>query len=258
VAGDGTTTATVLAQAMVKEGLRNVAAGAAPASLKRGIDKAIDAVNERLLEVARALRAGARAVQMGTAFLACDEAGTSKPYRAALLHARGEQTVVTRAFSGRHARGLRNAFIDRVGEREELILPYPIQNSLTRPMRAAAAAQGKAQYLSLWAGTGVGKIRPMPAADLIATLTSELHDARTGRPEPGEYGAHAAADIVQVEGDDAVERRDEVGEDARRLEPERPGVDARERVGDVERRQSLGLVQELEGLHGATPGRPRR
>jgi len=53
VAGDGTTTATVLAQAMVKEGLRNVAAGAAPSSLKRGIDAAVDAVSERLLEVAR-------------------------------------------------------------------------------------------------------------------------------------------------------------------------------------------------------------
>src|SRR5690242_6434352 len=53
VAGDGTTTATVLAQAMVKEGLRNVAAGAAPASLKRGIDKAVEAVNERLLKVAK-------------------------------------------------------------------------------------------------------------------------------------------------------------------------------------------------------------
>ena len=53
VAGDGTTTATVLAQAMVKEGLRNVAAGASPSSLKRGIDKAVQAVNDRLLEVAR-------------------------------------------------------------------------------------------------------------------------------------------------------------------------------------------------------------
>jgi chaperonin GroEL len=53
VAGDGTTTATVLAQAMVKEGLRNVAAGAGPASLKRGIDKAVQAVNDRLLEVAK-------------------------------------------------------------------------------------------------------------------------------------------------------------------------------------------------------------
>jgi chaperonin GroEL len=53
VAGDGTTTATVLAQAMVKEGLRNVAAGAAPASLKRGIDKAVEAVSEQLLKTAR-------------------------------------------------------------------------------------------------------------------------------------------------------------------------------------------------------------
>src|SRR5919202_1719254 len=53
VAGDGTTTATVLAQAMVREGLRNVAAGAAPAALKRGIDTAVEAVNDRLLEVAR-------------------------------------------------------------------------------------------------------------------------------------------------------------------------------------------------------------
>jgi len=69
---------------------------------------------------------------------------------------------------------LRNAFIDRVGERDELILPYPIQNSLTRPMRAAAAAKGRAEYLSLWAGTGVAQIRPMPAAALVATLVSEL------------------------------------------------------------------------------------
>src|SRR6478672_749956 len=53
IAGDGTTTATVLAQAMVKEGLRNVAAGAAPAALKRGIDKAVEAVNTRLLDTAR-------------------------------------------------------------------------------------------------------------------------------------------------------------------------------------------------------------
>ncbi len=55
IAGDGTTTATVLAQAMVKEGLRNVAAGAAPSALKRGIDKAVDAINDRLLENAREL-----------------------------------------------------------------------------------------------------------------------------------------------------------------------------------------------------------
>jgi nitronate monooxygenase len=155
--------------------------------------------------MARAMRAGASAVQMGTAFLLCDEAGTSKPYREALRRASGDETVVTRAFSGRRARGIRNAFIDRVGERDELILPYPIQNSLTRPMRAAAAAQGKADYLSLWAGTGVESIRAMPAAELVAALTAELRDARTGRPQRGECGEHAEEDIGHVEGDDAVE-----------------------------------------------------
>ncbi|RPF34418.1 chaperonin GroEL [Streptomyces sp. TLI_185] len=53
VAGDGTTTATVLAQALVKEGLRNVAAGANPMALKRGIEKAVEAVSGALLEQAK-------------------------------------------------------------------------------------------------------------------------------------------------------------------------------------------------------------
>jgi nitronate monooxygenase len=127
--------------------------------------------------IAAALRAGAEAVQMGTAFLACPEAGTAPAYRNAMLHAAGDQTVVTRAFSGRAARGLRNAFIDLVQERDELILPFPIQNSLTRPMRTAAAQSGNAEYLSLWAGTGVAQIRALPAAELIAVLLAELHAA---------------------------------------------------------------------------------
>jgi nitronate monooxygenase len=125
-------------------------------------------------DISEARHAGAVAVQMGTAFLACDEAGTSKPYREALLRARGEATVITRAFSGREARGLRNGFIDRVGERDALILPYPIQNSLTRPMRTAAANRGEADYLSLWAGTGVARIRAMPAGELVAALVGEM------------------------------------------------------------------------------------
>lgn len=124
-------------------------------------------------EIAEALRAGAEAAQLGTAFLACDEAGTSKAYRDALLHAHGDPTVITRAFSGRAARGIRNGFIDRVGERRELIFPFPLQNAFTRPMRTAAAQQGKADYLSLWAGTGVSRIRPMPAGALVAMLAKE-------------------------------------------------------------------------------------
>jgi nitronate monooxygenase len=119
-------------------------------------------------DVQEALQAGAVAVQLGTAFLLCPEAGTSAPYRRALKEAR--ESVITRAFSGHAARGLRNAFVDRIAEREELILDFPAQNSLTRPMRAASAAQDNSEYLSLWAGTGVAKARAMPAAEIVRTL----------------------------------------------------------------------------------------
>jgi nitronate monooxygenase len=57
---------------------------------------------------------------------------------------------------------------------KELILPYPFQNALTRPMRTAAAQQGLADYLSLWAGQGVARARVMPAADLVARLIEEM------------------------------------------------------------------------------------
>ena len=124
-------------------------------------------------EIAAALGAGAAAVQLGTAFLACPEAGTSAAYRRAILNARHGDTVITRAFSGRAARGLRNRFIDSMTGREELILPFPIQNSMTRAMRGAAATLGEAGYLSLWAGTGVDRVREMPAAELIATFMNE-------------------------------------------------------------------------------------
>ncbi|HEX9982466.1 MAG TPA: nitronate monooxygenase [Thermoanaerobaculia bacterium] len=122
--------------------------------------------------IAAALRAGASAVQLGTAFLQCPEAGTSAAYRRALGEPRA--STITRAYSGRPARGLRNTFIDVVAERDDLILPFPLQNSLTRPMRAAAAEQDNSEYLSLWAGTGVAQSRALPAAELIATLIREL------------------------------------------------------------------------------------
>jgi nitronate monooxygenase len=128
-------------------------------------------------EIGKALDAGATAVQLGTAFLACPEAGTSAAYRAALRRSSGEDTVITRAYSGRPARGIRNRFVDLVGERDELILPFPIQNSLTRPMRAAATKAADPDYLSLWAGTGVSRLREMPAGLLVATLMRELMES---------------------------------------------------------------------------------
>jgi nitronate monooxygenase len=109
-------------------------------------------------------------VQMGTAFLTCPESGVSPVYRLALLSADTDTTVITRASSGRPARGLRNTFIDLTPE--EAIIPYPWQNALTRPMRTAAGKKGDPGYLSLWAGRGVTRCRALPAADLVRELTA--------------------------------------------------------------------------------------
>jgi nitronate monooxygenase len=128
-------------------------------------------------DIAAALRAGAIAAKLGTAFLATPESGAAPAYKAALLAAGDAPTVLTTAFSGRPARGLPNAFVEAFTGREESILPYPLQNALTRPMRAAAAAQGRHEYLSLWAGTGIGRIRALPAGDLVRVLAAELRVA---------------------------------------------------------------------------------
>lgn len=121
-------------------------------------------------DVVSALKAGAGAAQLGTAFLPCPESGASEIYKRAILTAKQDTTVVTRAFSGRPARGLKNAFITSLEGKENLILEYPLQNALTRSMRTAAAKQGIPDYLSLWAGQGVARARAMPAGDLVAWL----------------------------------------------------------------------------------------
>jgi nitronate monooxygenase len=128
--------------------------------------------------IVAALALGASAVQMGTAFLACKEAGTSPPYRRALLQAREGQTTLTRAFSGRMARGLRNEFLERWNREKLLHLSYPWQNAFTQPMRRAAAAANRADLLSLWAGQGVPMIRELPAAKLLLQLKQEMEQAR--------------------------------------------------------------------------------
>lgn len=132
--------------------------------------------------IAAALALGASAVQMGTAFLACDEAGIPNAYKDAILKARSEETRLTRAFSGRPARGIVNRFMTEV-ERSgapEAILPFPLQNALTRPLRNAAARQDRAEFLSLWAGQGARLARRQSAAALIARLATESEEAVRG------------------------------------------------------------------------------
>jgi nitronate monooxygenase len=131
--------------------------------------------------IAAVLALGAVGAQLGTAFLTCEEAGVPDAYKQALLEAHEDQTRITRAFSGRPARGIVNRFMREVevpwAPQQSSILPFPLQNALTRPLRTAAAQQGRAEFLSLWAGQGVRMARRMKAADLVAALAEETDAA---------------------------------------------------------------------------------
>lgn len=107
--------------------------------------------------VAAALTLGASAVQIGTALLRSDQSTISPAWRSALEAALPDATVLTRAFSGRWARGLENAFTREMRAVERDVPAYPVQNRLTQPMRAAAAKAGDPDLISLWAGQGLGE-----------------------------------------------------------------------------------------------------
>ena len=119
-------------------------------------------------DVAGVLAAGAVAVQLGTAFLLADEAGSSPVHRAALQSPEFTETVVTRAFSGRYARGLRNRFI--VEHDAQAPLGYPEIHYLTSPVRKASAAAGDPQATNVWAGTGWRQARTGTVAEIMTGL----------------------------------------------------------------------------------------
>jgi nitronate monooxygenase len=117
---------------------------------------------------AAALAAGAVAVQCGTAFLRCPESGAHPVHKAALAEPRFSRTAVTRAFSGRPARGLVNRFmLDHPGAPPG----YPEINNATRPLRAAAAVAGDADGMSLYAGEGFRAATTRPAAEIVELLS---------------------------------------------------------------------------------------
>lgn len=129
--------------------------------------------------VAAALALGPSAVQIGTALLRSDQSVISAPWRAALEAAPPDATVLTRAFSGRWARGLENAFTRQMRDVERDVPAYPVQNRLTQPMRAAAAQAGDPEMLSLWAGQGLGEhAANAPTGDAGALIESWWGEAR--------------------------------------------------------------------------------
>jgi nitronate monooxygenase len=123
--------------------------------------------------VAAVLAAGAGAAQLGTAFLRSPEAGTSAVHRAAV--AGGEGTAMTRAFTGRLARGIRNKFLDEHGP--DAPAAYPEVHHLTAPLRAAGRLAGNPEAVNLWAGQAHELSRDLPAAELVAVLAAEARAA---------------------------------------------------------------------------------
>jgi nitronate monooxygenase len=124
--------------------------------------------------LAAALALGAAGAHMGTAFLACPEVSIHPLYREALRSARAESTTITRAFSGRPARALRNRATAEAGDDP---LAYPAQLSLSAPLGAAAAERGSGDFLPMWAGQAAPLAREMPAADLVEQIVSEAERA---------------------------------------------------------------------------------
>jgi nitronate monooxygenase len=120
--------------------------------------------------LAAALALGAGGAQVGTALLRCPEADVPPLYLEALAGARAEGTVITRAFSGRPARALRNRATTELGRPP---LPFPAQLSLSAPLGAAAAERGSSELLAMWAGQAAPLAEAVGAADLIERVCAD-------------------------------------------------------------------------------------
>ncbi|MGW7297231.1 nitronate monooxygenase [Streptomyces sp. NPDC054829] len=138
-------------------------------------------------QIAAVLAAGACAAQLGTAFLATAESGASAVHKQALTNPLFTRTELTRAFSGRPARGLVNRFMREHGPYAPAA--YPEVHHLTAPLRKAAAKAGDAQGMALWAGQGHRMARELTAGQLVEVLAAELAAARTALSEGREGGA---------------------------------------------------------------------
>ena len=122
--------------------------------------------------VAAVLAAGAGAAQVGTAFLRAPEAGTAAPHRSAL--SADTPTALTRAFTGRLARGIRNRFMD---EHADAPCAYPELHHLTAPLRRAGRERGDASVINLWAGEAHALAQEKPAAEILAELAADAREA---------------------------------------------------------------------------------
>jgi nitronate monooxygenase len=124
--------------------------------------------------VIAALALGAEAVQMGTAFLACEESGASRLHRQALQEKKAGHTALTKGFTGRLARGIHNRLLEELNRPGMEILPYPLQRALLRNLGIPAEAAGRSDLLPLWAGQSANLSN---CTDVLTFLTSLIEEA---------------------------------------------------------------------------------
>jgi nitronate monooxygenase len=125
--------------------------------------------------IAAALTLGADAVQIGTAFLACEESAAPTFYRNLLFSDPAKYTVLTRAFTGRLGRGLMNRISREISGREEDVLPFPLQSRLMGPLRQSAIEREQWELILVWSGQIATILKHNRAADLMAALITETN-----------------------------------------------------------------------------------
>ena len=126
--------------------------------------------------IVAAFALGAEGVQMGTAFLACEESGASTLHREALLSGQAKQTALTRGFTGRLARGIKNRLLDELNQKDIEILPYPLQRALVRHLSIPAEKAGRSDLLPLWAGQSANLSRCTDVHALLDSLVNEVSE----------------------------------------------------------------------------------
>lgn len=124
------------------------------------------------------LSLGAEAAQLGTAFLTTKESGANRILKEALLNATEEEPVLTKAFSGKTARGLHNYFIKSMRTHESELPPFPYQNAFTKEMRSIAANENNRDYMALWSGQAPRLTKDLTVNELIKQIFNEYEQVR--------------------------------------------------------------------------------
>jgi nitronate monooxygenase len=124
--------------------------------------------------IVAAFALGAQGVQIGTAFLACEESGANAGHREKLFSDDGKHTTLTKVFTGRLARSIRNRFVDEMQPNEQRLPPYPVQRWLTGTLSASVIAPARTDFIALSAGQAAGLLRHRDANSLITELVREI------------------------------------------------------------------------------------